>query len=128
MPTPLAAFEAAVPTDERVQHKTMFGSPCAFVNRQMFFGTFENTVVARVGPERVIELSSQDGMGVFTLAPDKQWPDYIQVDPNTPPDVLAGLAAESLAWAAALPLKMKPPKKTKRAKRNAQKHKAAQES
>jgi len=123
MPTPLAAYQAAVPVDERVKHKTMFGSPCAFVNRQMFFGTFEDTLVARVGPERVAELADQEGMQVFTLAPGKQWPDYIQVPPSTPPEVLAGLAAESLAWAAALPLKMKPPKKARRAKRNAPNHK-----
>lgn len=106
-PTTLTAFETALPDDERVERKQMFSSPCAFVNRQMFFGTFENTLVARVGPARVRALDGQDGMTVFTLAPDKQWDDYVQLAPTADPTLLADLATEALAWAAALPKKVK---------------------
>ena len=42
-PAVVAAYEAALPDDPRVERKKMFGMPCAFVNRQMFFGTFEGT-------------------------------------------------------------------------------------
>ena len=110
-PEVIATYETALPDDERVEQKKMFGSPCAFVNRQMFFGTFEQSIVARVGPERVQALAEQAGMQVFTLAPDKQWDDYVQMDGTVDPATLADLAAEALSWAAALPKKVKQPKK-----------------
>jgi hypothetical protein len=116
-PEVIAAYETALPEDDRVERKKMFGSPCAFVNRQMFFGTFEASIVARVGPERVLTLAEQPGMQVFTLAPDKQWDDYVQMEPTTDPAMLAELAAEALSWAAALPKKVKLPKKKLRRRR-----------
>ena len=115
MPVPspelIAAYETALPDDIRVTRKTMFGSPCAFVNRQMFFGTFEESLVARVGPARVRTLAQQEGMQVFTLSPDKQWDDYVQMNLNGDPALFAELASEALSWAAALPKKVKRPKK-----------------
>lgn len=106
-----AAYETALPDDIRIKRKKMFGSPCAFVNRQMFFGTFEESIVARVGPERVQVLVEQAGMQVFTLSPDKQWNDYVQMDLTVDPAIFAELASEALSWAAALPKKVKRPKK-----------------
>ena len=106
-----AAYETALPDDIQVKRKTMFGSPCAFVNRQMFFGTFEESLVARVGPERVRALVEQAGMQVFTLSPGKQWDDYVQINLTVDPAIFAELAAEALSWAAALPKKVKRPKK-----------------
>jgi len=113
MPSPevIAAYETALPDDIRVERKKMFGSPCAFVNRQMFFGIFEESIVARVGPERVQALSEQAGMQVFTLSPGKQWKDYVQMDLTVDPTIFAELASEALSWAAALPKKGKRPKK-----------------
>jgi hypothetical protein len=106
-PEVIAAYEAALPEDDRVKRKKMFGSPCAFVKRQMFFGTFEETLVARVGPERVRSLANQPGMQVFTLSPGKTWDDYVQMDLSVAPAVFAELAAEALSWADALPKKRK---------------------
>jgi hypothetical protein len=118
MPTPspeiTAAYETALPDDIRVERKRMFGSPCAFVKRQMFFGTFEETLVARVGPERVRALAEQAGMQVFTPSPGKQWNDYVQMDLTVDPAMFAELASEALSWAAALPKKGKRPKKRAR--------------
>lgn len=115
-PAVLAAYEAALPDDPRVERKRMFGMPCAFVNRQMFFGTFEGSLVARVGPARVETLSGQPGMRVFTPTVDRPWRDYVQVDAMEDVEVLKGLAAEALAWAAKLPPKAKKPKAAKRVK------------
>ena len=78
----LSAFETALPDDARIERKLMFGTPCAFVNRQMFFGTFEDTLVARVGPERVKVLADQPGVRVFSLSEGKVWDDYVQLDPT----------------------------------------------
>ena len=106
-----AIYEAALPDDPAVERKQMFGSPCAFVNRQMFFGTFEGTLVARIGPTRVRALASQPGMRVFTPSPGRTWGDYLQLMPTVDPELLAQLAIEAQAWATALPKKVKRPKK-----------------
>lgn len=107
-PAPVvAAYEQALPADERVKRKRMFGSPCAFINRQMFFGTFEETLVARLGPNRVKDFTDKPGMRVFAPSPDKTWDDYIQVDASVDSDVLAALAAEAMAWSLALPPRSK---------------------
>jgi hypothetical protein len=103
----VAAYEKALPTDDRVKLKRMFGSPCAFVNRQMFFGTFEETFVARLGPDRVSVFADQPGMKVFTPSPEKSWDDYIQLDATVSADVLTEMAAEALEWTLALPPKAK---------------------
>lgn len=112
-PAVVAAYEAALPDDPRVERKKMFGMPCAFVNRQMFFGTFEGTVVARVGPDRVEALAGKDGMRVFTPMEDRPWRDYVQLDASADVGVLKGLAAEALAWTTKLPPKQKKPKAKK---------------
>jgi hypothetical protein len=104
-------YEASLPDDIRVKRKKMFGSPCAFVNRQMFFGTFEDTLVARVGPERVQALVGQDGMQAFTPSPERTWDDCVQLDLTVDPATCAALANEAMDWAAALPKKVKRPKR-----------------
>lgn len=118
MPSPpvLSAYEAALPDDERVRRKQMFGSPCAFINRQMFFGTFEETLVARVGPRRASALAGQPGMRVFTPSEGKVWDDYVQLEPTVAPEQLATLAKEALVWAEALPKHVKPPKRKREKK------------
>ena len=103
----VTAYESALPDDPRIRRKQMFGTPCAFVNRQMFFGTFEGTLVARIGPHRVSELADQPGMRVFAPSPDREWDDYVQLDLTVDPQVIRELAAEALGWAAALPKKGK---------------------
>ncbi len=108
--TAVAAFEAALPSDPRVVTKKMFGMPCAFVNRQMFFGTFGDVLVARVGPVRVGQLGEHAGMAVFTPMPDRPWHDYVQVDPAQDAATIKGLADEALTWASKLPLKGKAPR------------------
>lgn len=116
-PAVVAAYEAALPDDPRVERKKMFGMPCAFVNRQMFFGTFEGTVVARIGPARVQERAGKDGLVVFTPMVDRAWRDYVQVDATANADLLKGLATEALAWTAKLPAKAKPTRSEKKSRK-----------
>ena len=105
MPSPavVAAYENALPNDEGIKRKKMFGSPAAFVNRQMFFGTFEDLIIARIGPNRVAALAGQPGITVFSPSPDKTWDDYVQMDQTVDPALFRELAAEALLWAADLP-------------------------
>jgi hypothetical protein len=101
------AYENALPDDARVKRKKAFGTPAAFVKRQMFFGTFGETLIARVGPERAQDLIGQDGMQAFTPSPGQTWDDYVQLDLTVEAATVATLAVEALAWAAALPKKGK---------------------
>jgi len=102
-----AAYEAALPDDARVARKKMFGSPCAFIQRQMFFGTFEGTFVARIGPARVPTLAGQGGFEVFTPSEGKSWDDYIQMPGDTDVAILRQIAAEAMAYTVRLPPKAK---------------------
>ena len=106
----VAAYEAALPDDPRVKRKQMFGSPCAFVNRQMFFGTFENSLIARIGPRRVSRILAEPGMSAFSPREGQEWDDYVQIELPADPELLAELAIEARDWAAALPKKHLPPK------------------
>ena len=42
----VTAYETALPDNPDIARKRMFGTPCAFVRRQMFFGTFGETLIA----------------------------------------------------------------------------------
>lgn len=110
-PAIVAAFHAALPDDPNVEIKKMFGMPAAFLNRQMFFGIFEGTLVARVGPSKVDTLVDQPGKRVFSPSPERAWPDYVQVEASEDAAVLASLAADALRFVAKLPKKVKKPKR-----------------
>jgi hypothetical protein len=112
----VACYLAAVPDDPRAVKGQMFGHPCAFVNGNMFFGTFRQTVVARVGPERAAALAGGK-LRLFEPMPGRAWKDYVQLDAGALPRArLAALAAEALAFTDKLPpkggkAKKKPAKK-----------------
>lgn len=108
----VAAYDAAIPTDPRAVRGQMFGHPCAFVNGNMFFGTFAQSVIARVGVARTAELVAGGSVTMFEPMPGRPWRDYVQVlahgaDART----LASLAAEAFENTAAMPPKEKKPKK-----------------
>ncbi len=84
----------------------MFGHPCAFVNGNMFFGTFGQSVVVRVGEPRTAALA-KGKLRVFEPMAGRAWKEYVQIDTGAlPPKELATLAREAFDWAArALPPK-----------------------
>lgn len=107
----IAAYEAALPDDERVVRGQMFAHPCAFVQGNMFFGTFAQTVIARVGERRTAERVAAGGRA-FEPMPGRPWKDYVQLEPTAEgPDALRRWAAEALEATAALPPKVKKPAK-----------------
>jgi hypothetical protein len=107
----VACYDAAVPVDPRAVKGQMFGHPCSFVNGNMFFGTFHQTVVARIGSERAAELA-RGKLRIFEPMPGRAWKEYVQVDAGALPKAkLAALAAEALDWSEGLP-----PKKAKAGK------------
>jgi hypothetical protein len=111
----IAYYDAAVPADPRAQKGQMFGHPCSFVNGNMFFGTFHQTVVVRVGAERAAALA-KGKIRIFEPMPGRAWKDYVQLDAGSLPKAkLASLAGEALDWTDKLPPKKG--KSTKRASR-----------
>lgn len=117
-PATVAAYEAALPADPRAVRSQMFGHPCAFVNGNMFFGTFAQSIVARVGTGRTAVLVASGGADPFEPMPGRPWRDYVRVDPaQASAGALAALATEALNHTAAMPPKVKAAKgKTKASK------------
>ena len=87
----IAYYDQGVPADARAVKGQMFGHPCAFVNGHMFFGTFAQTVMVRVGLERTEELTLakpvagkrpaiESVMRVFEPMPGRPWREYVQLD------------------------------------------------
>ncbi|MCA9609099.1 MAG: hypothetical protein KC619_26035 [Myxococcales bacterium] len=114
-PETVAYYESALPDDPRSKPGQMFGHPCAYVNGNMFFGTFAQTVVARVGTERADELAAQD-LRVFVPMSGRVWKEYVQVDRDeVPVERLRVLALEALEHTASLPPKAKKKAATKKA-------------
>lgn len=115
----IAWYERAVPPDARAVRSQMFGFPCAFVNGNMFFGTFADSVVARLGPEGVSRSVAAGEGGLFEPMPGRAWREYLQVKTGALSDErLAALADEALQFAAGLPPKA-PKASAPRAKRAA---------
>jgi hypothetical protein len=125
-PETIAYYDAAVPSDPRATKGQMFGHPCAFVNGNMFFGTFAQSVVARVGTDRTAELARGE-LKVFEPMAGRAWKEYLQVESGAlPPAEIAALAAEALEWTATLPAKKSKAKSEKPARtKSAAKKKAA---
>ncbi len=99
-PETVAYYEAAVPPDPRARKGAMFGHPCAFVNGNMFFGTFGQSVVARIGIDRTAELA-KGKLRIFEPMPGRAWKEYLQVDAGgLPAAKLKTLATEALEWTA----------------------------
>ncbi len=86
----------------------MFGHPCAFVNGNMFLGTFAQSVIFRVGEAKAASLAAEGRAPLFEPAAGKTWKAYVHVAPGqVPDDVLRGWAMEAYLATAALPAKKK---------------------
>ncbi len=105
--TTRAWYEAAVPEDPRAVRGQMFGHPCAFTHGNMFFGTFGQSVIVRIGEGRVGE-ELAGPLVVFEPMAGRPWKEYLQVPRGALLDErLHALVAEALEYTAALPTKEK---------------------
>jgi hypothetical protein len=115
----VAMFEASLPGDPSARRGQMFGHPCAFVNGNMFFGTFGQSVVIRIGEARTREVA-KGAITVFEPMEGRAWREYVQVATGALPEAeVAALAREALRYTASLPPKVKKaaaPKKPKTTK------------
>ena len=117
LPELAATFDKAAPKDPRVVRKPMFGYPALFLNGNMFAGTFQDKIVARLGEDgRARALKA--GAKQFEPVPGRPMKEYVVVPATdvAKPAALAKWIAQAHAYATTLPEKTKPAKKiTKKA-------------
>jgi TfoX/Sxy family transcriptional regulator of competence genes len=111
-----AAFDRAAPKDPTVVRKPMFGYPALYVNGNMFAGTFQDKVVARLSPaerERAIKSGAQP----FEPMPGRPMREYVVVPAAevAKPAALAKWIERARAYAATLPKKQRATKTTRKA-------------
>jgi TfoX/Sxy family transcriptional regulator of competence genes len=93
--------------------RKMFGYPCAFVNGQMFVGTFADSVMMRLSETDRVQFLKLPDAKIFELMPGRPMKEYVKV----PREILGSdkelnkWLTKSMAYAATLPPKVKKPKK-----------------
>jgi len=108
-------FDSILPLDSRVERRKMFGSPCGFVNGNMFCGLFERSMFLRLSEADCAEAVEQLGAVSFEPMKGRPMREYVTL----PDDVLEDEAqlddwmGRALAYAGGLPPKEKKPRKTK---------------
>jgi TfoX/Sxy family transcriptional regulator of competence genes len=110
-----AAFDRAAPKDPKVVRKPMFGYPALFLNGNMFSGTFQDKVVARLaGAER--ERAIKAGAKPFEPMPGRPMKEYVVLPAAdvAKPASLAKWIERARAHVATLPEKTKTVKKPTR--------------
>ncbi len=84
-------FDKLLPKDPRVEKRKMFGYPCAFINKNMFCGTFGKNIIVRLPEGRRIELAKK-GWNTFMPMPGRPMKEYLLM----PESVLKGKEAASI--------------------------------
>ncbi len=102
-------FAECLPDDPRVQRRKMFGYPAAFVNGNMFAGVFGDQIFARLALTRRQALERVHGPLPFEPMAGRPMKDYTRLPDGALADeaAVADLMAGALAFAAALPPKVK---------------------
>ena len=107
-PEVAAKFDRAAPTDPKVVRKPMFGYPALFLNGNMFAGTFQDKIVARMA-EDARERALKAGAKQFAPMPGRPMKEYVVVPATdvAKPAALAKWVAQAHAYAKTLPAKEK---------------------
>ena len=102
-------FTESLPDDSRVANRKMFGYPAAFVNGNMFAGLFQDQMFARLAPSARLALEGAHGPLAFEPMPGRPMKAYTRVPDAVLADeaAVADLLAGALAFAAALPAKVR---------------------
>jgi TfoX/Sxy family transcriptional regulator of competence genes len=106
-PDLIAAFDAALPDDRRVQRRSMFGYPCAFARGNMFTGLHQESLIVRLPEEERARLLRHPGASIFSPMPGRVMKEYVAVPPEIVDDeeALRRWMTISLDYAASLPAK-----------------------
>src|SRR5262245_18459379 len=79
-------FRAALPKDPRIEHRKMFGYPCAFVAGNLFTGLHQEDVIVRLGEDERRAAIVEEGAKIFEPIPGRLMREYLVV----PTGVLKG--------------------------------------
>jgi TfoX/Sxy family transcriptional regulator of competence genes len=112
-PPELAAkFDSAAPKDPRVVRKPMFGYPALFLNGNMFAGTFQDKIVARLDEAARVR-ATKAGAKPFEPMPGRPMKEYVVVPAAdvARPAALAKWIEQARTYATTLPVKTKTAKK-----------------
>jgi TfoX/Sxy family transcriptional regulator of competence genes len=101
-----ARFDAWLPKDARVERRRMFGSPCAFVNGNMFCGLHERNVIVRLPETRRDQLLADESAAHFTVM-GRTMREYVALGGALGRDSeeIAALIADAFSYASGLPRK-----------------------
>jgi TfoX/Sxy family transcriptional regulator of competence genes len=112
-PSTATLFRTLLPNDPRVTVRPMFGHTAAFVNGQMFAGTFGSHVFARLDESSRAELLAVPGASVFAPMKGRPMQEYVQLPSAMLRDPAAATQwiRRALEWTSTLPPKAKRPAK-----------------
>jgi len=122
----IEAFYQALPDDERVERRKMFGFPCAFVNGNMFTGLHQKDLIVRLPEAARAELLELPGTSLFEPMAGRVMREYVAVPRAMQGDAeflsaqgdaefLSAWVEKSYEFAKALPVKV-PKKRTRKKK------------
>ena len=111
-----AFFVSVLPDDPRVELKPMFGHVAAFVNGNMFAGTFGSEIMVRLPDEERAKLISEEGVALFEPMAGRPMKEYVTLPRawHNDPEKVRKLLRRSLEWAAQLPAKAPAARRKKR--------------
>src|SRR5258705_5389110 len=78
-PELVAAFDSALPTSPSVPRRPMFGYASAFVNGNMFAGTFQDSIVVRLSETDRAALLKLKGAAPFAPMAGRPMKEYVVV-------------------------------------------------
>ena len=81
-PELVAAFDKAVPASPNVTRRPMFGYASAFVNGNMFAGTFQDSIVVRLAETDRAALLKLRGAAPFEPMAGRPMKEYVVIPPS----------------------------------------------
>ncbi|MGI9384174.1 MAG: TfoX/Sxy family protein [Methyloligellaceae bacterium] len=108
-------FDGLVPDGNGIERRKMFGYPCAFVNGNMFTGLHQESMILRLSEADRALANETLGASAFEPMPGRPMREYIALPDDLlgDPPQLQEWMARSYAYAAALPVKQKKPRKAR---------------
>jgi TfoX/Sxy family transcriptional regulator of competence genes len=99
------AFDAALPGDDSIERRQMFGYPAAFVRGNMATGLFREQLIVRLPEGRRAALLAEPGSAPFEPMPGRPMKEYVVVSPALVSDQreLKRWIGEAASYAASLP-------------------------
>jgi TfoX/Sxy family transcriptional regulator of competence genes len=106
-PELVAAFDHALPTTPSVTRRPMFGYASAFVNGNMFAGTFRETIVVRLAADDRVALLKLKGAAPFEPMKGRPMKEYVVVPASivATPKALGSWIERGHQYALGLPAK-----------------------